>query len=244
MSNIVSEIEQELKGLEVKAKRENVGVVTEVGDGIARIDGLSEVQSSELVEFESGVTGLALNLESYNVGAVIFGDNSSVKQGDSVKTTGKILQVPVGEGMVGRVVNALGEPIDGKGKINPPAGGDKNYPVEKIAPGVITRQSVSVPLQTGIKSIDALIPIGRGQRELIIGDRNTGKTTIAIDTIVNQTQTNSGVVSIYVAIGQKTSKVAQLVAKLEETGAMKNTIVIAATASDPATMQYLAPYSS
>src|SRR3990167_1624573 len=156
MSNIVTEIENEIKGLKLKAKKENVGVVTEVGDGIARIEGLSEVQSSELIEFESGVTGLALNLESYNVGAVIFGDNSSVKQGDQVKTTGKILQVPVGEGMVGRVVNALGEPIDGKGKIK----SDVNYPVEKIAPGVITRQSVSVPLQTGIKSIDALIPIG------------------------------------------------------------------------------------
>ena len=235
MSNIVSEIEQEIKGLKLKAKKENVGVVTEVGDGIARIEGLSEVQSSELVEFESGVTGLALNLESYSVGAVIFGDNSSVKQGDQVKTTGKILQVPVGEGMVGRVVNALGEPIDGKGKIK----SDKSYPVEKIAPGVITRQGVTVPLQTGIKSVDALLSIGRGQRELIIGDRNTGKTTIAIDTIINQ----KDVICIYVAIGQKTSKIAQIVAKLEQFGAMKHTIIVAATAADPAPMQYIAPYA-
>lgn len=233
--NIVAEIESEIKGLKLKAKRENVGVVTEVGDGIARIEGLSEVQSSELVEFESGVSGLALNLESYNVGAVIFGDNSSVKEGDSVKTTGKILQVPVGEAVIGRVVNALGEPIDGKGKIK----SDKSYPVEKIAPGVITRQSVSVPVQTGIKSIDALIPIGRGQRELIIGDRNTGKTTIAIDTIINQRD----VICIYVAIGQKTSKIAQIVAKLESVGAMKHTVVVAATAADPAPMQYIAPYA-
>lgn len=235
MANIVSEIESEIKGLKFKARKENVGIVTEVGDGIARIEGLSEVQSSELVEFESGVSGLALNLESYNVGAVIFGENNSVKEGDTVKTTGKILQVPVGEGMIGRVVNALGEPIDGKGKIK----SDKNYPVEKIAPGVITRQSVSVPLQTGIKSIDALIPIGRGQRELIIGDRNTGKTTIAIDTIINQ----KDVICIYVAIGQKTSKIAQIVAKLESVGAMKHTIVVAATAADPAPMQYIAPYA-
>lgn len=235
MTNIVSEIEQELKDLKLKAKKENVGTVIEVGDGIARIEGLSEVLSSELVEFESGVTGLALNLESYNVGAVIFGDNASVKEGDTVKTTGKILQVPVGDGVIGRVVNALGDPIDGKGKIK----SNVSYPVEKIAPGVITRLGVSVPLQTGIKSIDALIPIGRGQRELIIGDRNTGKTTIAIDTIINQ----KDVICIYVAIGQKTSKIAQIVAKLESLGAMKHTIVVAATAADPAPMQYIAPYA-
>lgn len=235
MANIVTEIENEIKGLKLRAQKENVGTVTEVGDGIVRIEGLSDVQSSELVEFESGVSGLALNLESYNVGAVIFGDNSSVKEGDQVKTSGKVLQIPVGEGVIGRVVNALGEPIDGKGKIKASA----NYPVEKIAPGVITRQSVSVPLQTGIKSIDALIPIGRGQRELIIGDRNTGKTTIAIDTIINQ----KDVICIYVAIGQKTSKIAQIVAKLEQLGAMKHTVVVAATAADPAPMQYIAPYA-
>lgn len=235
MTNIVSEIEAEIKGLKLKATKENVGTVVEVGDGIARIEGLSDVQSSELVEFESGVSGLALNLESYNVGAVIFGENDSVKEGDTVRTTGKILQVPVGEAMVGRVVNALGEPIDGKGKIK----SDKNYPVEKVAPGVITRQSVSVPVQTGIKSIDALIPIGRGQRELIIGDRNTGKTTIAIDTIINQ----KDMICVYVAIGQKTSKIAQIVAKLESVGAMKHTVVVAATAADPAPMQYIAPYA-
>lgn len=235
MTNIVAEIENEIKGLKLKAQKENVGTVTEVGDGIARIEGLSGVSSSELVEFQSGVKGLALNLETYNVGAVIFGDTTAVKEGDTVKTTGKILQVPVGEEVVGRVVNALGEPIDGKGKIK----SDENYPVEKIAPGVITRQSVTVSLQTGIKSIDALIPIGRGQRELIIGDRNTGKTTIAIDTIINQ----KDVICIYVAIGQKASKIAQIVAKLESTGAMKHTVVVVATAADPAPMQYIAPYA-
>ncbi|MBI2314626.1 F0F1 ATP synthase subunit alpha [Candidatus Daviesbacteria bacterium] len=178
---------------------------------------------------------MALNLEEYSVGAVIFGDFTKIKEGDTVKTTGRILQVPVGEGLVGRVVDALGSPIDGKGPIKTKT----LYPVEKIAPGVITRQSVTTPLQTGIKAIDALIPIGRGQRELIIGDRNTGKTTIAIDTIINQ----EDVICIYVAIGQKTSKVAQLVAKLEETGSLKHTIVVSASASDSATMQYLAPYA-
>lgn len=233
--NVIDQIEKELKGLKLKAQKANTGVVTEVGDGIARIEGLSDVQAMELLDFGKGVFGLALNLEQYNVGAVIFGDFTLVKEGMPVKTTGQILQVPVGEAMVGRVVNALGQPIDGKGPIKT----TKHYPVEKIAPGVITRKSVSVPLQTGIKSIDALIPIGRGQRELIIGDRNTGKTTIAVDTIINQ----KDVISVYVAIGQKASKVAQIVAKLEDTGAMKNTIVVAATASDAAPMQYIAPYT-
>ncbi len=235
MADMMSAIEKEIKGLKFKAQKENIGIVTEVGDGIARIEGLSDVQASELIEFPGDIYGLALNLEQYNVGAVIFGDFTKIKEGDQVKTTGKVLQIPVGEAFVGRVVNSLAEPIDGKGPIK----SSKSYPVEKIAPGVITRQSVSVPLQTGIKAIDALIPIGRGQRELIIGDRNTGKTTIAIDTIINQ----SDVICIYVAIGQKTSKVAQLVKKLEEAGAMKHTIVVSATAADPASMQYLAPYS-
>ena len=235
MADLISQIEKEIAGLKLKASRQNVGVVTEIGDGVARIEGLSDVQYSELLDFGSGVRGLALNLEQFSVGAVIFGDFTKIKQGAEVKTTGQILQVPVGEGLIGRVVDGLGNPIDGKGSIK----ASSHYPVEKIAPGVITRQSVNTPLQTGIKAIDALIPIGRGQRELIIGDRNTGKTTVAVDTIVNQ----KDVICIYVAIGQKTSKIAQLVAKLEDLGAMDHTIVVAASASDPATMQYIAPYS-
>ncbi len=235
MTDIIAQIEKEIKGLKTKATKENVGTITEIGDGIARIEGLSEVQSSELISFPYGIYGLALNLEQYNVGAVIFGDYTKIKQGDEVKTTGQILQIPVGEELVGRVVNALAEPIDGKGPIKT----TKKNPVEKIASGVITRQSVNTPLQTGIKAIDSMIPVGRGQRELIIGDRNTGKTTIAVDTIINQTD----VICIYVAIGQKTSKIAQLVAKLEESGAMEHTIIVAASASDPAPMQYIAPYT-
>ena len=231
----MQQLEKEITGLKLKASKENVGAVTELGDGIARIEGLSNVQYSEMLQFPKGVFGLALNLEEYNVGAVLFGDFTKIKEGDEVKTTGQVLEVPVGEGMVGRVVNPLGEPLDGKGPIK----STKKYPVEKIAPGVITRQSVNTPLQTGIKSIDALIPIGRGQRELIIGDRNTGKTTIAIDTIINQ----KDVICIYVAIGQKASKVAQIVAKLEEKDAMKHTVIVIASAADPAPMQYLAPYS-
>src|SRR3989338_3362341 len=235
MSNLINDIENQIKGLKLKAQKQNVGKVVEIGDGVARIEGLSDAAYSEILDFGGGVYGLALNLEQYSVGAVIFGDFTKVKEGQEVKTTGEILQVPVGEGLVGRVVDALGSPIDGKGAIK----SSKKYPVEKIAPGVITRQSVSVPLQTGIKSIDALIPIGRGQRELIIGDRNTGKTTIAIDTIINQ----KDVICIYVAIGQKTSKIAQLVAKLTEVGAMDHTIIVSASASDAATMQYLAPFA-
>ncbi len=235
MADLIADIEKDIKNLKLKASRQNVGVVTEVGDGIARIEGLSEVQASELLDFGKGIFGLALNLEEYNVGAIIFGDYTQVKQGQQVSTTGRIVEVPVGEEMIGRVVNPLGQPLDGKGPIKT----KKTYPVEKVAPGVITRKSVTVPLQTGIKAIDGMIPIGRGQRELIIGDRNTGKTTIAIDTIINQ----KDVISIYVAIGQKVSKVAQLVAKLEEAGAMKRTIVVLASASDPAPLQYLAPYS-
>ncbi len=234
-SSLINEIENQIKGLKLKAQKQNVGTITEIGDGVARIEGLSDVQYSELLDFGKDVYGLALNLEQYNVGAVIFGDFTKVKEGDVVKTTGQILQVPVGEGLVGRVVDALGNPIDGKGPIKAKV----KYPVEKIAPGVITRQSVNTPLQTGIKAIDSMIPVGRGQRELIIGDRNTGKTTIAIDTIINQ----KDVICIYVAIGQKISKVAQLVAKLTELGAMEHTIVVSASASDSATMQYLAPYS-
>jgi F-type H+-transporting ATPase subunit alpha len=234
-NDVILQIEKELQGLKLKASKENVGTVTEVGDGIARIEGLSDVLASELIDFGKGIYGLALNLEQYNVGAVILGDFTEVKEGHQVKTTGRVLEIPVGESFIGRVVDSLAQPIDGKG----PVKSKVSYPVEKIAPGVITRQSVTVPLQTGIKAIDALIPIGRGQRELIIGDRNTGKTTIAIDTIINQ----KDVICIYVAIGQKTSKVAQIVAKLEEAGAMEHTIIVAATASNPAPMQYLAPYA-
>ncbi|MCL4366404.1 F0F1 ATP synthase subunit alpha [Patescibacteria group bacterium] len=235
MANLLSQIENQIKDLKLQAQKQNVGVVTEIGDGVARIEGLSEAKYSELLDFGKGVYGLALNLEQYSVGAVIFGDFTKVKEGDLVKTTGQVLQVPVGEAMVGRVVDALGNPIDNKGAIKTKV----RYPVEKIAPGVITRQGVDTPLQTGIKAIDSMIPVGRGQRELIIGDRSTGKTTIALDTIINQ----HDVICIYVAIGQKTSKVAQLVAKLQEVGAMEHTIVISASAADSATMQYLAPYA-
>lgn len=237
MANFVSILEKEIAELKTKAVKENIGTVVEVGDGIARIEGLSDVQSSELIAFPNNIFGLALNLEQYGVGAIILGDFTKIKEGDEVKTTGELLQVPVGEELISRVVNALGNPIDGQGSLKTKT----KYPVEKIAPGVITRKSVSIPLQTGIKAIDALIPIGRGQRELIIGDRNTGKTTIAVDTIINQK--GKGVICIYVAIGQKTSKIAQLVAKLEEHGAMEHTIIVVASASDPAPMQYLAPYA-
>jgi F-type H+/Na+-transporting ATPase subunit alpha len=234
-ASVLTTIENKLKNLELKSSKQNVGTVTEIGDGVARIEGLSDVQSSELIEFAGGIFGLALNLEQYNIGAVVLGDYTKIQQGDEVKTTGKVLEIPVGEEFIGRVVDALAQPLDGKGPIKSKI----DYPVEKIAPGVITRQAVNVPLQTGILSIDSLIPIGRGQRELIIGDRNTGKTTIAIDTIINQ----KDVICIYVSIGQKASKTAQLMAKLEELGAMEHTIIVAANASDPAPMQYLAPYS-
>src|SRR3990167_6790211 len=235
MSDVIAAIEKDILNLKLKTQKQNIGTVVELGDGVARIEGLSDVSYSELLDFGQGLFGLALNLENYNVGAVLFGDFTKIKEGSEVKSTGRILEVPVGEGLIGRVVDGLGQPIDGKGAIKAAT----HYPVEKIASGVITRQSVNTPLQTGIKAIDALIPIGRGQRELIIGDRNTGKTTIAIDTIINQ----KDVICIYVAIGQKTSKIAQLVAKLEEKGAMKHTIIVSATASDSATMQYIAPYS-
>ncbi len=235
MVDIFSQIEKEITGLKLSIQKQNIGVVTEIGDGVAKIEGLSDVQYSELIDFGKGIFGLALNLEQYSVGAIIFGDFTKIKHGHEVKTTGRVLEVPVGDELIGRVVDALGNPLDGKGPIKTKV----RYPVEKMAPGVIARQSVNTPLQTGIKAIDALIPIGRGQRELIIGDRNTGKTTIAIDTIVNQ----KDVVCIYVAIGQKTSKIAQIVAKLEEVDALKHTIVVAASAADSATLQYLAPYS-
>ncbi|MDI3340552.1 MAG: F0F1 ATP synthase subunit alpha [Sphaerobacter sp.] len=215
----------------------NVGYVVEVGDGIATVHGLRDVMASELVEFSNGVLGMAFNLQEDSVGVIILGDYTGIEEGDEVKSTGRIAQVPVGPALVGRVVNALGEPIDGKGPIQT----EKYRPLERIAPGVTARQNVDTALQTGIKAIDSMIPIGRGQRELIIGDRQTGKTAVAIDTIINQRGT--GVICIYVAIGQKQSQVAQIVATLERHGAMEHTIVVVASAADPAPLQYLAPYA-
>lgn len=242
MSDIKSDallrtLEAELKGFEAKVSADKVGTVIEVGDGIARVTGLKDCLASEMLEFGKGVKGVALNLEETQVGVMILGDYLDIKEGETVKATGKILSVPVGKGMVGRVVNPLGEPLDGAGPIK----ADETYPVERIAPRVITRQSVTSPLQTGIKAIDSMIPIGRGQRELIIGDRQTGKTAVAIDTIINQK--GEDVFCIYVAIGQKESKVARLVAKLKEHGSMDYTTVVVAGASDPAALSFLAPYS-
>lgn len=232
-SIIKNEIENYKKSLDIKTS----GSVLEVGDGIARIYGLSSAMSEELLEFPHGVMGMALNLEEDNVGAVILGDFSLIKEGDEVKATGRVVSVPAGEAMLGRVVNALGEPIDGKGEIKP----EKYMEIERKASGIISRKPVSEPLQTGIKSIDGMVPIGRGQRELIIGDRQTGKTAIAIDAIINQKGT--GVKCIYVAIGQKRSTVAQIYKKLEDAGAMEYTTIVAATASEAAPLQYMAPYS-
>jgi F-type H+-transporting ATPase subunit alpha len=216
---------------------EHTGTVLEVGDGIARLSGLKNVKASEVLEFESGVYGWALNLEEDTIGCVILGDSKQIKEGDSVKSTGEILSVPVGDSLIGRSVDALGRPLDGKGAIS----AKMQYPVEKVAPGVITRKSVNVPLQTGIRAIDGMIPIGRGQRELIIGDRQTGKTAIAIDTIINQK--GKDVICIYVAIGQKESKIAKIVAELEKHGSMEYTIMVVAGASHPAAFQFIAPYS-
>ncbi|MFN8523006.1 MAG: F0F1 ATP synthase subunit alpha [Chloroflexota bacterium] len=235
-------LRQQISGEDLSAASENVGEVIEVGDGIARVYGLSEAASGEMLEFElsngqGSVTGLALNLEEQTVGAVLLGPYTEIQEGDRVRRTGRIAEVPVGDGLIGRVVDVLGQPLDGKGPINT----GKTRPVERIAPGVIRRQPVKTPVQTGIKSIDAMIPIGRGQRELIIGDRQTGKTTIALDTIINQK--GGDLVCIYVAIGQKESSVAQTVATLEEFGAMEHTIVVSASASTPAPMKYLAPFA-
>lgn len=234
---LLQTLEAELKGFEAKVSQDKIGTVIEVGDGIARIAGLKDCLASEMLEFSKGAKGVALNLEETQVGVMILGDYLEIKEGDTVKSTGKILSVPVGKGMVGRVVNPLGEPLDGEGPIK----ADDTYPVERIAPRVITRESVTTPLQTGIKAIDSMIPIGRGQRELIIGDRQTGKTAVAIDTIINQA--GQDVFCIYVAIGQKESKVARLVAKLKEHGALSYTTVVVAGASDPAALSFLAPYA-
>lgn len=234
---ISSIIKEQIKKYEKKLDLVDVGTILQVGDGIARLHGLEGCMAGELIEFPDGVFGMVLNLEEDNVGCVLLGSDKNIKEGDTVKRTGRIVEVPVGEEMVGRVVNALGQPIDGKGSIN----ADKFRPIERIAPGVITRKSVAEPLQTGIKSIDALFPIGRGQRELIIGDRQTGKTAIAIDTIINQKEED--VICIYVAIGQKRSTVAQIVDVLQRHGAMDYSIVVSATASELAPLQYIAPYA-
>ncbi|MFO1254175.1 MAG: F0F1 ATP synthase subunit alpha [Sphingomonadaceae bacterium] len=238
-------IKDQIASFGTAAQVSEVGSVLSVGDGIARIHGLDNVQAGEMVEFANGVKGMALNLEADNVGVVIFGSDAEIREGDVVKRTGTIVDVPVGKGLLGRVVDALGNPIDGKGPIK----ADARQRVEVKAPGIIPRQSVNEPVQTGLKAIDALVPVGRGQRELIIGDRQTGKTAVAIDTFINQKEVNQGkdegkkLYCIYVAVGQKRSTVAQIVRQLEENGAMEYSIVVAATASEPAPLQYLAPYT-
>ena len=238
-------IRDQIANFDADAQVSEVGSVLSVGDGIARIHGLDNVQAGEMIEFEGGIQGMALNLESDNVGAVIFGNDSTIREGTTVKRTGTIVDVPVGKGLLGRVVDALGNPIDGKG----PIVSDQRSRVEVKAPGIIPRTSVHEPVQTGLKALDALVPVGRGQRELIIGDRQTGKTAVALDTFINQKAANAGddegkkLYCIYVAIGQKRSTVAQIVKALEENGAMEYTIVVAATASEPAPLQYLAPYT-
>jgi F-type H+-transporting ATPase subunit alpha len=252
MSSIIEQIEQEIAKLETATIKKNTGNIVMVGDGVAKVDGLSEVMYNEMIEFPGGLTGIALNLEEEEVGCVVLGDTSHLKEGDEVNTTGRLLSVPVGKRLLGRVVDALGEPVDGKGPIE----ATEFNPLEKIAPGILPRQSVDQPLQTGIMPIDAMIPIGRGQRELIIGDRQTGKTTIAIDTIINQSKINNQhknedgtfpedfrpVYSIYVAVGQKNSNIARTIGVLEKAGAMEYTILVTAPAADNPANQYLAPY--
>jgi F-type H+-transporting ATPase subunit alpha len=250
MSNLLQEIETQIAGVKLATVKQNVGVVREIGDGVAKLEGLTDAMLNEMLDFGNGITGIALNLEETEVGAIILGDYTKIKEGDEVRTTGRLLQVPVGKGLLGRVVDALGQPLDEKGPIKETT----FYPVEKIAPGIIKRKPVSQPVQTGIMAIDVMIPIGRGQRELIIGDRSTGKTTIGIDTIINNARLNLAaqqagdkdyrpLYSIYVAIGQKQSNVARMLNVLEEAGALPYTIVVDASASDSATNQYLAPFA-
>jgi F-type H+-transporting ATPase subunit alpha len=250
MADLVLEIEAALDRARVAAARQTVGTIREIGDGVARIEGLGDAMLNEMLDFGSGITGLALNLDETEVAAIILGDYTRLREGDEVRATGRLLEVPVGKGLLGRVVNTLGEPLDGKG----PIASDVSYPVEKLAPGIIKRKPISQPVQTGIMAIDAMIPIGRGQRELIIGDRSTGKTTICIDTIISQARLNraaetSGdkdyrpLYSIYVAIGQKQSTVARIISVLEEAGALPYTVVLTSSASDSAASQYLAPFA-
>jgi len=250
VANLLQELEQQIEGVKKAGAWENVGVIREIGDGVAKIEGLTDAMLNEMIDLGHGITGLALNLEETEVGVIILGDYTELEEGDEARTTGKLLQVPVGKGLLGRVVNTLGEPLDGKGPIQ----SEVAYPVEKLAPGIIRRQSVNQPVQTGIMAIDAMIPIGRGQRELIIGDRSTGKTTICIDTMISQARLNRAaeeagdkqyrpLYCIYVAIGQKQSTIARVIATLEEAGAMPYTIVVASPASDSATNQYLAPFA-
>jgi F-type H+-transporting ATPase subunit alpha len=250
MDNLLREIEAQIAGAKAATARKSAGVIREIGDGVARIEGLDDAMLNEMIDLGHGVTGLALNLDETEVGVIILGDYTKLQEGDEVRATGKLLEVPVGKGLLGRVVNTLGEPLDDKG----PVKSDVAYPVEKIAPGIITREPVRQPVQTGIMAIDAMIPIGRGQRELIIGDRSTGKTTICIDTIINQARLNKAAEAkgdedhrplycIYVAIGQKQSSIARIIAILEQEGAMPYTIILASPASDSAASQYLAPFA-
>src|SRR6476469_394831 len=250
MADLLKELEAQIAGLTTTTARQNVGVIREVGDGVARVEGLTDAMLNEMLDLGHGITGLALNLEETEVGVVILGDYTQLQEGDEVRTTGKLLQVPVGKSLLGRVVNTLGEPLDGKGPIE----SNVFYPVEKLAPGIIRRSPVRQPVQTGIMAIDAMIPIGRGQRELIIGDRSTGKTTICIDTIISQARLNRAAETagdrnyrplycIYVAIGQKQSNVARIITALEQAGAMPYSIIVASPASDSATNQYLAPFA-
>ena len=250
MSSILQDIEAQISGLKTNVSRQNVGTVREISDGVAKVEGLTDAMLNEMLDFGGGVIGIALNLEETEVGVVVLGDYLDIREGSEVKTTGKLLSVPVGKGLLGRVVDTLGRPVDGKGAITPTT----FYPVEKIAPGIVKRKSVSQPLQTGIMAIDAMIPIGRGQRELIIGDRSTGKTTIGVDAMINQSRINkvgraSGdanfrpVYSIYVAVGQKQSNIARVIAELDKAGALEDTIIVAAGADAPAAAQYLAPFA-
>ncbi|HEY4512193.1 MAG TPA: F0F1 ATP synthase subunit alpha, partial [Candidatus Paceibacterota bacterium] len=243
--SIIEAIKDEIRHTKTSSHATHVGEVVKFADGVASVRGLSEARYSEMLEFEDSksvkVLGVALNLEEDSIGAILLGDSANISEGNVVRSTGKILSINVSDEVVGRVLNGLGAPKDGKAEIG--GEGAKTYPLEKIAPGVITRESVKVPLHTGIKAIDAMIPIGRGQRELIIGDRQTGKTAIAIDTIIHQKKEKNRPICIYVAIGQKESKVAQIVEKLRKEGAMDYTVVVSAAASDPAALQYLAPYT-
>ena len=250
MANLIQEIEAQIAGARATVIKQNVGVIRELGDGVARVEGLGDVMLNEMLDLGHGVTGIALSLEETDVGVIIIGDDTKLEEGGEVRGTGKLLQVPVGKGLLGRVVNMLGEPLDDKG----PIVSDVSYPVEKVAPGIMRRRPIGQPVQTGIMAVDAMIPIGRGQRELIIGDRSTGKTTICVDTIISQARLNSAAEAagdkdyrplycIYVAIGQKQSTIAQLISVLEESGAMPYTIVVAAPAAASATSQYLAPFA-